>query len=144
MRHSDVPIYNCVICRDTIPNVNMNEVDIIYNRFGKPIYRLFDNGRIVDFSGRSFGFLQGNSLYNYQGRHIGWYSNGIVRDHSGNVVGFGEVVTDSIHPFLPFKQFKPFAGFVQFEPFRPFLQFEPFRPFKSYLWSGVELENLFN
>lgn len=122
----------------------MEEVDVLYNRFGKPIFRIFSNGRIVTFGGKSAGFLQGDSLYNYQGKHVGWYSEGLVRDHNGHVVGFGENVTDTIHPFLPFKQFKPFADLTQFEPFRPFTQFEPFRPFKSFIWSNIGLENIFN
>ena len=122
----------------------MGEIDVIYNRFGKPIFRLFSNGRIVTFSGASAGFLLGDNLFNYNGKHVGWYAGGLVRDHQGHVVGFGEKVNDSTHPFLPFKQFKPFAGFVQFEPFRPFTQFEPFRPFKSLAWSNLSLEGLFN
>lgn len=121
----------------------MEEIDVLYNRFGKPIFRIYSKGRIVTFGGKSVGFLQGDSLYNYHGKHIGWYSDGLIRDHYGQVVGFGEHVTDHMHPFLPFKQFKPFAYLPQFEPFRPFLQFEPFRPFKSYGWSNVLLEKIF-
>lgn len=122
----------------------MDEIDVIYNRFGKPIYRILSDGRIVTFSGKSAGFLQGESLYNYHGKHVGWHSGGLIRDHHGHVIGFGENVTDSLHPFLPFKQFKPFASFVEFEPFRPFTQFEPLRPFKSFAWSNISLESLFN
>lgn len=125
-------------------NISMEEVDVIYDRYGKPVFRLLDNGRLVRFNGSSAGFLVDNNLYDYRGRHVGWYSEGLVRDHHGHVVGFGKNVTDNVHPFLPFKQFKPFAGFVQFEPFRPFLSFEPFRPFKSYAWSNILLENIFN
>jgi hypothetical protein len=122
----------------------MQEIDIIYDRYGRPVFRVLDNGRFVTFSGKNMGFLKGDSLYNYVGRHVGWYSNGLVRDHQGNVVGFGQNVTDSIRPFLPFKQFKPFASFVEFESFRPFTQFEPFRPFKRFYWSDIDLDNLFN
>jgi len=120
------------------------EIDVIYNRFGEPIFRVLTDGRIVTFAGKSAGFIEGDNLYNYKGKHVGWFSEGLVRDHHGHVVGFGENVTDSIHPFLPFKQFKPFRHFIQFEPFRPFKQFEPFRPFKSFGWSNISLENLFN
>ncbi len=120
------------------------EIDVIYDRYGKPVFRLLSNGRVVKFNGVNAGFLVRDNLYTYRGRHVGWYAEGLVRDHHGHVVGFGENVVDNVHPLLPFKQFKPFAGFLQFEPFRPFLPFEPFRPFKSYAWSNILLENLFN
>lgn len=122
----------------------MGEIDVLYDRFGVPTFRLLDNGRLVTFRGKSAGFMLNDSLYDYRGRHVGWFSEGIVRDHHGNVVGFGENVSDPAAPFLPFKRFKPFPGFVEFEPFRPFTQFEPFRPFKSFRWSPIPLENLFN
>lgn len=121
----------------------MKEIDVIYDRYGRPIYRLMNNGRIVTFFGESVGFLKSDSLYNYEGKHVGWYSHGLIRDHQGQVVGFGQNVTDGIKPFLPFKQFKPFASLVGYEPYRPLTEFEPFRPFKSFYWSDIELENIF-
>lgn len=121
-----------------------NESDVIYNRFGKPIFRLLNNGRIITFPGVSKGFLKGDSLYNYNGKHVGWFVQGLVRDHQGHVVGFGEKVTDSTHPYLPYKQYKPYAGYVQYEPYRPYLPYEPYRPYKSYSWSNIDLESIFD
>lgn len=121
----------------------MKEVNVIYNRFGKPVLRLLSDGRLVTFQGKNMGFLVKDNLYNYKGKHVGWFADGLIRDHHGQVVGFGEAVADPIHPFLPFKQFKPFAGHVQYPPYRPYLQYEPYRPFKSYSWSNIPLENLF-
>ena len=122
----------------------MTEIDVLYNRYGQPIFRVLENGRVVTFSGKSVGFVKNNSLYNYSGKHVGWYSNGLVRDHIGQVVAFGGYVTDIYKPFLTYKQYKPYAGFVEYEPFRPYTQFEPHRPYKSYGWSTQNLETLFN
>ena len=122
----------------------MEEADVIYNRFGKPIFRVLSDGRFVTFSGKNVGFMAGDNLYNYRGKHVAWFTEGLIRDHHGNVVGFGERVTDTIRPFLPFKQFKPFPGFIQFPPFRPYLNVEPYRPYKMYSWSSITLEALFN
>jgi len=119
------------------------DIDVIYNRYGEPVLRLLDNGRFVDFNGKSFGFIDGLNLYNYSGQHVGWYENGIMRDHNSFAVGFGEYPTDIPRPFLPFKQFVPFKSFVEFEPFRPFKQFAPFKPFKRFEWSDIDPRNLF-
>lgn len=115
-----------------------NEIDVIYNRFGEPVLRLSDTGRLVGFDGKSVGFLDGINLYNYSGHHVGWYEGGIMRDHDSATIGFGENPTDSPKPFLPFKQFKPFPSFVEFEVHRPFKQYAPFRPFKKYGWSSID------
>lgn len=120
------------------------EIDVIYNRFGEPLLRLLKNGRFVGFDGKSYGFLAKSNLYNYQGKHVGWFEKGIVRDHNGLCVGFGENPTDTPRPFTPFKQFKPFRGFVEMEPFRPFKERSPFKPFKKFGWSRIDLIDLFS
>lgn len=120
------------------------EVDVIYNRYGKPILRLLSDGRFVTFLGINLGFLDGDNIYNYKGKHVGWFSEGLIRDHHGHVVGFGEHVTDLTRPFLPFMQYKPYAGYVHYEPYRPYLQYPPYRPYKSYSWSNIPLEEIFN
>jgi 4-fold beta flower protein len=122
----------------------MNQsIDVIYNRYGEPTLRLLGNGRFVDFDGESIGFLDGQNLYNYDGNHVGWFEKGIMRDHEGACVGFGEYPTDTPVPFLPFKQFIPFASFVESAPFRPFKEFVPFRSFKQFAWSEIEPRDLF-
>ena len=115
--------------------MNTNEIDVIYDKKGKPLLRLLNNGRIVDFHGNSIGFLSKENIYDYNGVHRGWYKKGIFRDHSGCCVGFGENVKDFNCPALPFKQFKPFSGFIKFEPFRPFESYPPFKPIFLNNWS---------
>lgn len=121
----------------------MNEIDTIYNRYGEPRLRLFDNGRFVDFAGRNIGFLDGDNLYNYNGQHVGWYEGGIMRDHDGLCVGFGEVISDSTHPLPPLKQLKPLPGLPQLEPLRPLKSLPPLKPLKSFNWSELDPMSLF-
>lgn len=122
----------------------MQEVDVIYNRYGEPSLRLMDNARLVGFDGRSYGFIDGDNLYNYGGVHVGWYEKGIMRDHDGAVVGFGENPTDSPRPFLPYRQYKPYPAYVEYEPYRPYEQYAPYRPYKQYGWSEFNPLSLFS
>lgn len=119
------------------------EVDVFYDRYGAAKLRQLDNGRLVSFGGKSIGFISGIHLYNYQGQHVGWLENGIIRDLNGNTVAFGKTPTDSPRPFLPFKQFKPFPAFVEIEPFRPYKQFPSFKSYKSFGWSVISPIGLF-
>lgn len=119
------------------------EVDVIYNRYGAPVLRLLDSGRLVRFNGKGVGFADGINLYNDSGKHVGWFEKGIMRDHNGAVVGFGESPQDMPHPFLPFRQFKPFPAFVGVESLRPLKQLAPYKPIKKFNWSVIEPIELF-
>ncbi|OGH92579.1 MAG: hypothetical protein A2563_02795 [Candidatus Magasanikbacteria bacterium RIFOXYD1_FULL_40_23] len=121
----------------------MEEIDVIYNRYGTPMLRLLEDGRLVSFTGKSIGFIKESNLFNYSGEYCGWFENGIMRDQNGHCVGFGENASDFPAPFFPFKQFKPFPGFVEFEPFRPFTGFIPFKPLKTFSWSEKDPISLF-
>lgn len=114
----------------------MQEVDVIYNRYGQPELRVLENGRLVTFRGESVGFIKDDSAYDYHGHHLGWYENGILRDNWGAVVGFGEQPTDYPIPLLPLKALKPLAGLVQLEPLRPLTQLKPLKPMKTFSWSA--------
>lgn len=64
----------------------------------------------------------GHHVYGFNGKHLGWFVNGIIRDHVGDTsCGIKEVMTyTQIETFKGFKQFKPFKAFKEFAPFRPF------------------------
>jgi hypothetical protein len=54
-------------------------------------------------------------IYGFNGEHLGWFEEGIVRDHDGYVVGF---IEGAINVFT---QFEPFKSFKKFKPHRSFL-----------------------
>lgn len=113
----------------------MKEVDVFYNRYWKPILRQLSDWRLVWFNGKNYFFIDTDAIYNYDWIQVWWIEKGLIRDLSWNVLAFWENVTDTIKPFLPFKQFKPFPYFIEFEPFRPFKEFKKFKPLKTFYWS---------
>ena len=62
-------------------------------------------------------------VYGFNGRHLGWFVNGIVWDHDGKATCATEerLQTTKFEPFKSFKQFKPFKSFKEYAPFRPTL-----------------------
>ncbi len=84
-----------------------------------------DDSTIYSFAGEPLAYLQADHIYGFNGKHIGWFEQGILRDHSGSAAGY-------IKASLPvFAQFEPFKGFKQFKPFKCFQEFAPFKPFAS-------------
>ena len=39
------------------------EIDVIYDRYGKPVFRLLSNGRVVKFNGVNAGFLVRDGIH---------------------------------------------------------------------------------
>lgn len=127
-----------------MPSLRNNEEDIIYDRFGAPRLRILSNGRIANWNGHYLGFLRNDRLvYSQAGIHIGWYENGILRDLNGNTVGFGLSPTDTPRPWLPFKQFLPMRGILEIPPIKPLPSMPSLRPFKSFAWSDIDIQGLF-
>jgi len=138
-------------------------LDVVYDQNGEGSLCLLENGRIVDFDGKDIGFLDSGNVYNYQPRHCGLYEGGILIDHSGKCVGFGEEVTERAdfsnwlldtpgvrYPELPPRILKPFRGQLRIEPPRPsaedMLRITPrssIRPRKLPLWSDYTPISLF-
>jgi hypothetical protein len=65
----------------------------------------------------------GFSIFGFNGKHLGWFDNGIVRDHEGFGVGFvkGAVsnVQTKIEPLKKLKKLKPLKSLRKLEPLRP-------------------------
>ena len=72
-----------------------------------------DENTIYSFEGKPLAYVdEQNNVYGFNGRHLGWFEDGILWDHQGQRVGFIE----STSPV--FTQFEPFKGFKQFKPFK--------------------------
>ena len=66
-----------------------------------------------------------NCLYSFNGRHIGWYEDGVIWDLSGKKAGFNKTTVPVFAKFEPFKSFK------KFKPFKSFTEIAKMKPLKS-------------
>ncbi len=87
---------------------------------------LSDELTIYLWSGKPVGYLVEDSaggyhIYGFNGKHLGWFSNGIVRDHKGDAACAVKEVMQStkFESFKAFKEFNPFKAFKEFSPIRP-------------------------
>lgn len=115
----------------------MNQITL-FERNGVPVAYIDYNedGAIYSFSGKPLAYLSTESdVYSFNGKHLGWFEDGIVWDHHGRQVGFVEETCPAL------TQLEPFKGFQQFQPFRGFPHFPPFKPFKLMAYSNIGLSN---
>src|SRR5260370_34835212 len=118
------------------------EIDVIWDENGAARYRILKDTRIVDFDGHNIAWLdeQGN-IIDYEGRHRGFYENGVVRDPEGRVVGLGQDPPGP-HPVLPNKGLIPRPPKTASPPNKPKAQKLLKKPADSLLWSKKMLEEL--
>lgn len=100
--------------------------ETLYNTEGQAVaYIDYDDEQtIYMWGGKPVAYLDGEDIYGFNGKHLGWYQDGILRDHDGNIAGFNKEAANvflAFEPFKAFKQFKPFRSFKEFAPFKPFL-----------------------
>lgn len=108
----------------------------LFDSRGQPIAYIEDSSdrTIFSFNGEPLAYVDDkNNIYGYNGKHLGWFEDQIVWDHSGQRVGF----TKSTCPALT--QFEPFKGFKQYKPFKAFKQLAPLKPLKG---SGISTTGL--
>ena len=126
-----------------------NEETSLFDSEGTPVayIAMESDGLIIyTWSGKPVAYLSsssggGMSVYGFNGKHLGWFVRGIVRNHDGDgACGVrGVVPSPKYEPFKSFKEFKPFKAFKEFEPSRPtFSQSGSGTPCGVLLYEGTE------
>lgn len=80
------------------------------------------------------------NIFGFNGKHLGWYENGIVKNHDGYAVGFKEGAVNIYVKYRPNKspkKVKPYKAFKQLVPFKTFYKFQFFdEPLTGFLLEG--------
>ncbi len=86
-----------------------------------------DDLTIYMWNGTPVAYLEPNgdnfNIYGFNGTHLGWFENGIVRDHDGYAVGFKEGATSiytKYEPYKAYKKYKPYKAYKQYAPYKPY------------------------
>ncbi|MFH1385121.1 MAG: 4-fold beta flower protein [Candidatus Omnitrophota bacterium] len=116
----------------------MNEFTF-YDQSGYPIAYCDDGHHIYLFSGKPVAYILEDSVFSFEGHHLGWLHNGWVRDHNGDAVFFTENASGGI--LKPIPNPRPFKAFKEFLPFKGFRNFPPLKPLWSLEWG--EHDNFF-
>ena len=63
------------------------------------------------------------SIYGFNGKHLGWFENGIIRDHKGFGVGFVKGAVSNVtlrqEPLKKLKKLSPLKSLEKLEPLKP-------------------------
>jgi 4-fold beta-flower domain-containing protein len=102
----------------------------LFNAAGEPV--AYIDGADADltiymWNGTAVAYLvatedEGFNIYGFNGKHLGWYEDGIIRDHEGYAIGFKESkcpVVTKYETYKSYKAYKPYKDNKEFEPIKP-------------------------
>lgn len=101
----------------------------LFNGAGKAdaYIALSDELTIYLWSGKPVAYLEkddsgGYHVYGFNGKHLGWFVKGVVRDHQGKPsCAVKEVLRNTEYePYKTYKQYKPYKSYTQYAPYRPY------------------------
>jgi hypothetical protein len=85
-----------------------------------------DELTIYLWGGKPVAYLEKDSaggyhVYGFNGKHLGWFVKGVLRDHEGNASCAVKEVLNSTEyePYKAYKQYKPYKSYTQYAPYRP-------------------------
>jgi len=115
-----------------------NEEISIYSSQGKAIaYIETEDMTIYLWGGKPVAYLTNDSekfnIYGFNGKHLGWFVKGIMRDHDGDVTGF---IKDAVN--IPI-EYEPYKGYKQYKPYKSYKEYAPYMPYLSNSFSKTPL-----
>lgn len=105
-----------------------------YDAGGRPVAYSDDRRHVYEFGGLPLAYLDGDSVYAFDGRHLGWWSHGWVRDHQGAWVFFTENAVGG--PPTPARQARPVKGYKNVPPAPAFKHVKPAPVANGLGWSS--------
>lgn len=93
-----------------IAYINHNDDGTIYLWDGTPVAYLSDN----------------NTIYGFNGSHLGWFEDGIIRNLNGEKSGFTKntlSVYAKYETYKSYKKYKPYKSYKQFAMYKPYYKF---------------------
>jgi hypothetical protein len=106
----------------------------LYGRNGRTVAFLIDGRRIIALNGRSLAWIKGSDVYDYNGRHVGFWESTYARGNDGGVMLWTPGSNTGM--ILPIPEIPPFAPIPSIEPIRPIPSLPPFRPTPKLAWSN--------
>jgi hypothetical protein len=133
------PMTNNDITQSILNNAGADKELDLYDPEGIPLAYIDckDQYTIYLWDGTPVAYLYlSNNLfhiYGFNGKHLGWFVNGVVYDHDGSIVSCSKDVCAIMYQYEPQKEFKKIKQGKRMK------DTEPFTPMITGLWSDMTL-----
>jgi hypothetical protein len=129
-------VISCLIQLTSIGFVGQDEISL-YDKNGDAKAYIDDDHTIYLWNGDPVAYLSNtNSLwhvYGFNGKHLGWYIDGVIYDQNGNPVGAQK---DAVSMMTSLEGMK---GMKSMMPMKSMKEMAPMKPMLSSSWSRTSL-----
>jgi hypothetical protein len=107
----------------------------LYDRTGRVYAWLHQTGKIYGLKGENLAFVDGDSIYAWNGAHIGWWRDSHIRDSVGYVALFAaEARITGVSK--PVRAVRPVRPAREVSPANPLKGAKPVKPSWRSAWSA--------
>lgn len=138
-RYFRIMVIGCCLVLQALPAFGQNSEVSLYDSKGKPTAYIAttEDSTIYAWDGNPLAYLYRDAkdihVYGFNGKHLGWYRQGIIYNHKGHMEGF---IEDAVLMFTEPNAYKPIKKAT---PFRSFRDVAPFKPYFSNTFSKTPL-----
>jgi len=93
-----------------------------------------DEMNIYLWEGKPMAYLLEQSVYGFNGKHLGWFKEGIIWDHEGYAVGF---IEGAVNKLTKLERLK---GLQELTPLKSLEELEPLEPLHQSKWARLPLK----
>lgn len=112
--------------------------ETLYDVTGKPVayIDLNDDYTIYLWNGTPVAYLSDNlTIYGFNGKHLGWYEEGIIRNLRGEKNGFNKNTLNVYAKYETYKSYK------KYKPYKSYKQYSKYKPYYKISKSSISLED---
>jgi hypothetical protein len=113
-------------------------MDAIYGPRGN-VVAWFNVDHFVALGGATVGWLYDDAVHSLRGNHVGYFTDGLFRDHAGRVVAFVDGATGG--PVRPVRHVRPVQPVRHVRPVRPVRGVRQVRGVWSASWSSHSFDD---
>ena len=106
---------------DAVAYIDTDDDLTIYLWTGKPVCYLYSS------SGKYH-------VYGFNGSHLGWFIDGVIRDHDGDAVGVTKDATSM------YTNYEPYKGYKEYKPYKSYREYAPYQPYLSSSFSSTNFK----
>ena len=119
-----------------VPTISYAREVSLYDYAGEAVAYIDtdDEMNIYLWKGEPVAYLDGQSIYGFNGKHLGWFKEGIIWDHEGYAVGF---IEGAVNKLTKLERLK---GLRKLTPLKSLQQLEPLEPLHKSQWARLPLE----
>lgn len=115
---------------------------VFYDCHGTPVAYTEDGIHVFLFTGEPAAYFEQDAVYGYNGKQLGWFNNGWIRDLQGLCVFFSENASGS-GPVKPIKRICPIKSIKQIKPIKSIREIRRIRPINQLAWSPLSGKQFF-